>query len=127
MTTGRINQVSILRVRSHTLEERSRLVTPHPRDGGDQDIYKVRGRPEPTPSPGDRRGRSHQGIPAGHPIAPTAFPKEWSGADVGIRDAERRPTLHHTPLSWRIPATDHIGPQPCSEAASKVATDIGFG
>ena len=108
MTTGRINQVTILRVRSHALKERSRLVTPHPRRG-DQDIYKVGGkagaqRPARA-TPGAEAARK---VPAGHPIAPTEFPKGRSGADVGIRDAERRPTLHHTPLRGRIPATDHM-------------------
>ena len=68
MTTGRINQVSILRVRScGAPEERPRLVTPHPRRG-DQDIYKVGGAAG-TPRParelpgaeaaGERRGPSN--------------------------------------------------------------------
>ena len=83
MTTGRINQVTILRVRSHALQGRSRLVTPHPRRG-DQDIYKVGGGPEPNAQPGGPPGpKPHEG-PLGHPIAPTELPKGRSGADVGF-------------------------------------------
>ena len=63
----------------------------------------------------------------GHPIAPTELPKERSGADVGIRDAGRRPTLPHTPLGWRIPVTDHKASPPYSEVAGGLTPGIGYG
>ena len=88
---------------------------------------KVRGRAgarRPTRGypPGPKPPEDH----TGDPIAPTELPKERSGADVGIRDAGRRPTLHHTHLSWRIPGTDHMDSLSCSEAANRVPTDIGL-
>lgn len=64
--------------------------------------------PEPDAQPGTLPGPKPPQAPTGHPIAPTELPKERSGTDVGIRDAERRPTLPHTPLGRRIPVTDHI-------------------
>ena len=65
--------------------------------------------------------------PAGHPIAFIEFLKGRSGVDMGIRDAERWLTLHYTPLKGRMPATNHMGPPLCSEAASGIPTNIGFG
>ena len=74
MTTGRINQVTILRVRSHTLKERSRLVTPRPvgRSGYLQGWGTGR---SPPPSPDDPRGRSRRRPPRAIQLPPLSSPR----------------------------------------------------
>ena len=96
MTTGRINQVTILRVRSHTLEERSRLVTPHPR-GGDQDIYKVGGRTEAQhparETPGPKRPENR---PRAIQLPPLSNPRGGPGQKWGFATLDAGPhcTIH---------------------------------
>ena len=82
--------------------------------------------PKHDTQPGEPPGPEPPGEPTGHPIAPTEFPKKRSGADVGIRDAGRRPTLHHTLLGWRIPIADHISPYRAVKQRA-AATDIDVG
>ena len=84
MTTGRINQVSILRVRSHTLEERSRLVTPHPRRD-DQDIYKVGGRAEARrPARGTPGAEAAERSPRAIQLPPLSRPRDGPGQTWGF-------------------------------------------
>ena len=127
MTTGRINQVTILRGRSHTLEGAFTPSHTPPPKGWSGYLPKPGAEPEPDAPPGGPPGPKPPRDPTGDPIAPTELPKERSGTDVGIRDAERRPTLHHTHLGWRIPVADHMGPLSCSEAANRMPTDTDSG
>ena len=89
-------------------------------------VNKPGDEPKPDAQPGEPPGPKPPEGPAGHPIAPTELPKERSGADVGVRDAERRPILHHTPLGWRIPVADHVGPYRAVKQLTG-ATDIDSG
>ena len=103
MTTGRINQVAI--VTGQAVPERTIR-----RDFPGRKPESLRGQgAEPKPS---ARSEGAPGAEAArdapdHPFAPTELPKERSAADVGMRDAERRPTLRHAHLRRRIPATHH--------------------
>ena len=104
MTTGRINQITILTGEASTSQGSvdSRRT---PRRGPEslqvgaptETERPARGLPGPKP-PTDAPS---------HPIASTELPKKWSATTVEVYDAKRRPTLQHTPLSGRIPTTRH--------------------
>ena len=122
MTTGRINQVTILRVRSHTLEGRSRLVTPHPRRD-DQDIYKVGDRAEaPCPARATPGAEAAERSPRAIQLPPLSFPRSGPGQTWGFATLNAGPHCpirpseggYQPPITW--------GPPPCSEAASGMPT-----
>lgn len=75
MTTGRINQVTILRVRSLSLSA-PRLVTPHPRKGVIRIVTKEGDEPKDDAQPGRPPGPKPPEEPTDHPFAPTELPKE---------------------------------------------------
>ena len=102
MTTGRINQVTILTARLGPRPEPREL---RPRAERVAAWFGV----QPQLNPWTRGSRDRdQREPSVHPIAPAEFPKRRSAIDVGIRDPEGRPTLRHTPLGWRTPAAHHV-------------------
>lgn len=85
MTTGRINQVTILRHR------RSGLTPGTRRDGhrGQKVITRLRSGDRPQRSPNPREKADGQG----DPIAPTEFLKGRSAAETRLAGARRRPRL----------------------------------
>jgi hypothetical protein len=95
MTTGRINQVTILNRRDPPEDgrpETSEEAEPLP--GGDgKTVHPIRA---PRPS---RRRR------LGHPFAPTEFPRAQSAAELLEPHGYRR--LQHMRPRWRIPLTRH--------------------
>ena len=89
MTTGRINQVAIVTAQVVSGEPSCRGLP----KGRPESLRGQGGRPGPTARSGKTSGAKAAGDPSDHPIAPTESPKKRSAADVGMRDAERRPTL----------------------------------
>ena len=97
MTTGRINQVTILNPRgqaAQTTPQRRRNVL-LPKGMSTAKPYPAAGTLPPT-------GEEH---PTTDSIAPTEFPKGWSAARA-IGHIGRQTSLH-TPLEWRELAVSH--------------------
>ena len=104
MTTGRINQVTIVTV--HRARKPKCAGTP---PEGRTESSQDRGRPKPGPACASSRDRSRPERGTHHPIAPSEFPKRWSAADASSRPPEESgPSLQHAPLKRRIPATCHV-------------------
>jgi hypothetical protein len=113
MTTGRINQVTILNAGAARAGAKPWDPSPDPRPAapgeGRQKLVStsrsVRRALDPR-----RRTAPLQAPPVGitgHPIAPTEFPKGWSAAgcnSFGPGITRATPSLWHTPLERRIPA-----------------------
>ena len=108
MTTGRINQVTILRVRSHTLQERSRLVTPHPRRD-DQDSCKVGGRAEAQrPARATPGAEAAERSPRAIQLPPLSSPRDGPGQTWGFATLNAgphctmRPSVggYQPPITW---------------------------
>ncbi len=106
MTTGRINQVTILTRSPHAPKGGGRPEDPP--EGRSGSLSRSGGGRSQTPGPGypePKPGRKPAST--GHPIAPTEFPKGWSAADARAFDLKGQPALRHTPLKRRIPAARH--------------------
>jgi len=87
MTTGRINQVTILRP---ARAARQPAGTRRPQDSLGARKVLLQGREclrtvAQTPSPGRRASEACRQPPMDHPIAPTEFPKERSAVDAAER------------------------------------------
>ena len=98
MTTGRINQVTILRLHEPPLEGTHR----DPGRGGTLRYWEGVGQSPPgcwCPM------RWAQRAACGHSIAPTEFPRVRSAAEV-VGSSDRRTPLH-TPSRWRVPSPGH--------------------
>ena len=92
MTTGRINQVTIVR----------RPARP-PGGGGRARVQVVEG--VTSTRPGPRRANSIAPVgPRGHPFAPTGFSKAESAEEPGHPWA---PALWHVRFRWRLPVAGH--------------------
>jgi len=119
MTTGRINQVTILQAEPRSRVQRPpvTVATTRPsrkraevrcKPGGGGPLVPKTERSRPT---GDRHHpREGVTVNCGHPIAPTEFPKAWSAATRLVRAPWWHTTtrLWHTPLEWRTPRTGHV-------------------
>src|SRR5438034_3967954 len=82
MTTGRINQVTILNTLSAPGGRRS---GPDPANGTEVVINRQgRSKPQrpPRPTPSDSAPVRGSCRPTGHPIAPTEFPQGWSVSEL---------------------------------------------
>jgi hypothetical protein len=98
MTTGRINQVTILRLR----EPPARRDAQRPPRGWNFCYWEGEGRSPPDRWHPTRRARR---AACGHSIAPTEFPKGRSAA-VAIGSQDRHAPLH-APFRWRAPFPGH--------------------
>jgi hypothetical protein len=99
MTTGRINQVTILTPRA--LPQKTGGDAAPLREGGE--CVTKKGRPK-APSP-QRPASQACSATADHPIAPTEFPQGRSA--VERRGLGSRCRLLHTPFRWREPVPSH--------------------
>ena len=90
MTTGRINQVTILTGRPLRSEGRKDHRQPSIKKGSG--LVKRSGRePKPNAQPRSPLGPKPPKVPMGDPICPTELPKEWSAATLGIHDPKACP------------------------------------
>lgn len=101
MTTGRINQVTVLVAAGGRPKSAATRASPPTRGG--RSVLQGRGRPQ-APSP-RRRTSQACAATAGHPIAPTEFPK-WRSA-AALRGPRGRCRLLHAPFRWRKPVPSH--------------------
>ena len=117
MTTGRINQVTIVAGPGAVREDRPVPVTTRPRRSQDELDDQGVNRKRFCPGRGGARRRSATGATNVHPFAPTESPKERSAADAGMRDPGR--PAHPATYAPQLKATSH--------PSRPKWTGIGFG
>ena len=107
MTTGRINQVTILSPAARTPRGvHGSRGAPVPKDGQSRQV--VGAGPRSTPSPSPLEGRSRPRRVRAIQLPPLSSPRD--GPRQGVESARTRrigPTLRHTALERRIPAVRH--------------------
>ncbi len=122
MTTGRINQVTILQPPSPEAPRGRPERRRHPPKGTEVSCAPWLGRPRrarPTGRPHRPRERVAVDL-IGHPIAPTEFPKGWSAAKLAQSPEGPYTRLWHAPLKRRRPRDGHI------QAEAWTVTDPGL-